>query len=122
MLLGCSFTYGDGLEDTEAFHSVLSKDSKRTIYNLGISAGSPTEALYFLREKEIRDDIIKIEEPIEYVIYTYIPGHEERVFNDNHVPKYKSINNDTKLVKANTDYFFKSYLIKYTISNMPKTQ
>lgn len=117
MLLGCSYTYGTGLKENEVFSSILFKETNRTIYNLGITSGSPAEALYLLRNPQIRKEIVGDEEPIEFVIFTYIPGHEKRLFTDTKVPKFKAIKKDTQLVPANSDLLFKNHTFQYFVRN-----
>lgn len=117
LLLGCSFTYGDGLKEEEVFSTVLSKGTNRTVYNLGINAGSPVEALYFLKNSNIRKEIVNIEKDIEYVFYTYIPGQEGRILTKNRCPKFKPIKNNTQLVISNIDLLNRSYLFDYFFDN-----
>ena len=74
LLLGCSFTYGEGLKDNETFSYKLSKLTKRPVYNYGLRGLGLQEAIYLILKNHIQ-----IKEPPEYIIYTYIGDHEERL-------------------------------------------
>ena len=70
VLFGCSFTYGSGLKEEQAFHSKLNKYWDKTVYNYGYPGGSPKEILYILRNWEkLKNHPNKNE--IEYFIYTF---------------------------------------------------
>ena len=75
VLFGCSFTFGDQLKPEETFSYQLSKYTNTTVYNYGVSGGSPKETLYLLR---YYNDINNISNP-QYVIYTYIDDHINRI-------------------------------------------
>lgn len=116
VLFGCSFTYGQHLEDKYAFHSVLSKYTKRNVYNLGICGGSPRESLYLLRDKQIINQTVQ-NQNVEYVIYTYIQDQKRRLYTDitGNVPHFK------KTEKGNALKFYNrhSYLYRtYTYRNI----
>lgn len=94
LLLGCSFTYGQFLEDKETFHRILSKQTNRSVYNLGIAGGSPREILYMLRNSDDLEKLIQ-NKNIEYVIYTYINDQERRLYTSirDIVPSFKEVHN-----------------------------
>lgn len=104
LLLGCSFSYGDGLKDEETFHSVLSEYTKRNVYNLSIRGGSIRDMLYILRNPEKYN--IKNISP-EYVIYTYIEEHNMRIYIDIHrfSPSFKVDLKNKKLINVNREIF-----------------
>lgn len=79
ILFGCSFTYGDHLNDDETFGYVLSKNYDRTVYNFGVSSGSPREMLYMLSNSE--KYLPKVD--AEYVFYVYIGDQARRLLFDN---------------------------------------
>ena len=82
ILAGCSFTYGDRLNYNETFSYILSKYTKHPVYNLGLGGTSPRTALYILRNKSLRNKLLKSAENIKYVIYTYIPDQLPRLYAD----------------------------------------
>lgn len=82
ILTGCSFTYGDGLSESEAFHSVLAKETKTNVINLGICCASPRETLDILKNEKTRNTLLNNISDAEYVIYTYIPDHKKRLYTD----------------------------------------
>lgn len=79
ILFGCSFTYGDHLNDDETFGYVLSEYYDRTVYNFGVSSGSPREMLYMLSNSE--KYLPKID--AEYIFYIYIGDQARRLLFDN---------------------------------------
>ncbi len=85
ILIGCSFTYGDGLERKDAFYSVLSRYTNRTVYNFGISGQGPQEFLYVLKDENIYK-LLHDTNNTEYVIYTYIPDHKRRIYSTGRFP------------------------------------
>ncbi len=82
VLLGCSFPYGYGLSNEESFHNVLSKYTKRPVYNLGNTGGSLREALYILRNKKLRTKLLGDSCHVKYFIYTFIPSHIDRLYSN----------------------------------------
>ena len=78
VLLGCSFTYGDGLDEFSNFSGQLSKQINGNIYNLGVSGGSPKSALYVLRNTKAYNSLVNEDKNIDYFIYTAILGQEHR--------------------------------------------
>lgn len=95
ILFGCSFVYGDSLKDNETFSAQLSKYTNRSVYNYGVSSGSPKETLYILRYyKELQN----IKNP-EYIIFTYVTDHKRRLYMyswtdcELDMPRFKKINN-----------------------------
>lgn len=49
LITGCSFAYGLFLDESDCFHSILSKATGRTTYNIAIPSGSPRELLFLLK-------------------------------------------------------------------------
>lgn len=79
ILFGCSFTYGDYLKDNETFGYVLSEYYDKTVYNFGVSSGSPREMLYMLSNSERY--LPKVD--AEYVFFVYIGAQVRRLLFDN---------------------------------------
>jgi hypothetical protein len=78
--LGCSFTFGEGVEDAETYPSrVASLLPKYRVYNFGILGSSPSEMLeHQLRGRDFRRNKA-IREPSGYVFFTFIDNHVARV-------------------------------------------
>ena len=77
VLFGCSYTYGDGLSEEETFSHQLYKSTKGyDVYNYGISGGGVQHMSYFIKDIKILEEV---KNPPEYVFYTYIPSHIDRV-------------------------------------------
>lgn len=119
ILLGCSFAYGEGLNEDENFSGVLSKFTKRAIYNLARGGHSQKTSLYILRENfnNTNEDILKNNNQVEYVIYTYIDNHLRRLYVNvafSPVPDYKIVKENNNLhLKYKKNYFYKNlYLYK----------
>ena len=77
ILFGCSFAYGMYLSDKSTMQYLMSKYTQRSIYNYALVGASPRETLYLLRNLNFDN----IENP-EYIIYTYIPDHRKRLYED----------------------------------------
>lgn len=111
VLVGCSYTYGQHLEDKYAFHNVLAKYTKRFVYNLGVCGGSPREILFILRNNKIINRTIK-NKNIDYVIYTYIQDHKHRLYTDItlNTPHFKKTDNGNALkFYKGSSYFYRTY-------------
>ena len=76
VLLGCSYTYGQNLDKSNNFSGQLARYMKRPVYNLGLIGAGIQHMIYILRSKQIQSII---NDP-EYVIYTYIPDHTNRLY------------------------------------------
>jgi hypothetical protein len=78
--LGCSYTFGEGVEDAETFPSrVASLLPRYRVYNFGILGSSPSEMLeHQLRGRGFRRNKA-IVEPSGYVFFTFIDDHVARV-------------------------------------------
>ena len=114
LLLGCSFTYGENLEDNETFSYILSQYTGRNVYNLGLIGGSLREMLYILKNDSILYTLVPKDEKFDYVIYTYIYDHVQRLFFNirTHSPVFKENNHSLEYVDYN--YIFQSSsLINY---------
>lgn len=70
LLLGCSYTYGHGLSKDENFSGMLSKATKRPVYNWAYLGEGPLQNLLRVREPANKKYITKGNP--EYVIYTYM--------------------------------------------------
>lgn len=105
ILYGCSFTYGEKLNNNETFSYQLANYVKRPVYNFGIKGHCIQHALFMVRKDEHYKNFT---EP-EYVIYTYIPAHLNRLLNTNYwgntsYLQYKVKNNH--LVQINSIFKF----------------
>jgi hypothetical protein len=98
ILLGCSFTYGDALNNDETFSKMLSSYTHSTVYNFGICGSGVNHAFFILQNDEILDKLLQKERNIDYVIYTYIEGHENRLYQVNGQYPYYKITKDNKFL------------------------
>lgn len=67
LITGCSFAYGLFLDEKDCFHSILSKATGRTVYNIAVPSGSPRELLFLLKNYE-KDDKAAIIPPVKQKI------------------------------------------------------
>ncbi len=74
--IGCSYTYGAGLEENQTFAYKLNKYTGRTTYNRGILASGPQLVYRQLSDKNFKEQV----PDAEYVIYTFIHHHLFRQF------------------------------------------
>lgn len=75
VLLGCSFTYGVGLNENETFSKKLSGYTNRSVYNRAIPGCGINHMLYMVKEGLSS----RIKNP-EQFIYTFIDGHIYRLY------------------------------------------
>ncbi len=75
VLLGCSFTFGVGLEENETFSKKLSDYTNRSVFNRGIPGCGINHMLYMVKEGLSS----KIKNP-EQFIYTFIDAHIYRLY------------------------------------------
>ena len=78
LIFGCSFAYGEALNDEQTFSYKLSQYTKRPVYNRGYLGWGIQDMLYQLRRKDFYNNI---KEP-EYIIYTYIGAHAIRLYSE----------------------------------------
>ena len=74
LLYGCSFTYGDGLKDNENFSYILSKTTKRPVYNFGLSGKGMQHSLHIMQNHP------KISPEPQYIIYTFLQRQIRRLY------------------------------------------
>ena len=74
ILFGCSFAYGEGLEDSQTFAYKLSKMTKRSVYNRAEGGMGPQIMLYQLQKENLKQII----PDCDYIIYIYVNDHVER--------------------------------------------
>ena len=72
LFLGCSFTFGQGVNDEETFPYLVGKKTGLRTYNAGIPGASPTMVLKRIREDEFPGPVSDAETT---VIFTVIPDH-----------------------------------------------
>lgn len=87
ILLGCSFTYGETIYDTENFSYKLQELTHRKVYNKGNPSWGPQFVLRDIQKSDFFNNQ-EIVEP-EYAVYTFITDHLRRIYTD-----YFSIDND----------------------------
>lgn len=78
--MGCSFTYGENIDQEETLSYKLQQLTKRKVYNTGRTSWGPQ---FILRDIQKGDFFNKLEiVPPEYVIYTFISDHIRRIYTD----------------------------------------
>lgn len=77
-IFGCSYAYGQYLEENETFQYLLSKSIKHPVYNDAYLGMSVQHMLYLLENKNY--DFDKTKPP--FIIYMMIYGHWGRMFSD----------------------------------------
>lgn len=75
ILFGCSVTYGNLLKDNENFSGVLSKITKRPVYNM---AGDGWTLTHMLKNLQSNPTIENINP--DYIIYTFITDQKRRLY------------------------------------------
>ena len=137
LFFGCSFTFGEGVQDNETLPFYFSQSaSDFTVYNYGFHGYGPQEMLAKLQEGNFLEEI---QESSGIIIYTYLPEvHELRAIGSMYVyngwganmPYYK-ITSDNELVRQGnfstgrrfTSFVYKilgrSFLVKYFNLQIP---
>ena len=77
ILFGCSVTYGNLLDSENNFSGILSRISKRPVYNMAYDGWGPAHMLKLLKENRNKN-LFFIKNP-EYVVYTIIKDHKKRL-------------------------------------------
>lgn len=79
LFVGCSFTFGDGIESEFAFPSRFGYYSSENAYNLGVGGGSQLHHLKFLANSKY-NDFYKLRNNLpSTVVYTFIDDHMRRI-------------------------------------------
>src|SRR5690606_24068826 len=78
LLLGCSITFGEGVNNEDAFPSKLGALLKERTYNLGVMGSSPSVALHTMLKKK-EDFLASIAPGETIVIYNFIDDHLMRI-------------------------------------------
>jgi len=78
IFFGCSYAYGQNLEDNETIEYLLSQKTDRTVYNRGFMGMGLSQMLYITRNKDFYNYIDK--EP-EYAFYIFITDHINRILS-----------------------------------------
>lgn len=76
LFMGCSYTYGWGLNNDQLLSTKMAKLTNRTSYNRGIAASGAQHIYYQLN----RYDFYKEVPDAEYIIYTFIYDHISRLY------------------------------------------
>lgn len=74
MIFGCSFGFGDGLDDYQNFSGQLNKITNFNVFNRSEGGIGPQIMLYQFETKKVLD----ITKDCDYIIYVYIPDHLRR--------------------------------------------
>ena len=115
ILFGCSDTYGYELGENENFSGVLSKLTKRPVYNM---SGVSWTFAHMLKNLQSNPTIENLNP--DYIIYTYINDQRYRMFfiqgwpSDTGLYLRYRIDKNNNLVEVKTDYpfYWRSYLVK----------
>lgn len=76
LFFGCSYMYGWGLNQDQLLPTKIAKLSNRTTYNRGIAAAGTQHMYYQLKN----DDFYKEVPDAEYIFYTFIYDHLNRLY------------------------------------------
>lgn len=77
IIFGCSFAYGERIDEEQTVSYKLSYLTKRPVYNRALGSWGVQHMLYQLRRKDFYKQVKKP----EYVIYIYINDHIRRLYN-----------------------------------------
>lgn len=108
LLFGCSVTYGNLLDENKNFSGILSKETKRPVYNFSYDGWGPAHMLKLLSEDK---RLLFIKDP-EYIIYTYINDHKRRIVSSQGWPyssqlyKIYDVDKNNNLIEVPRKYPF----------------
>lgn len=115
LFFGCSFTEGLDLNKEQTLAYKISDLTNRTTYNRGKSSTGPQFMYYQLNDKNFKKEV----PDAEYIIYTFIWVHFERLYNYrtcqflNYLNlRYKNVNNQLVEVKPTFAPIYSLYTIK----------
>ena len=120
IFIGCSYTVGEGLSDTQKIDYKISKLTGRTTYSRAISGGGPQMALFQFKKGMIKKDI----PDAQFIIYTYVPDHAYKTLEYRlsylstrlNLRYEKNHNHQLSEVKPFLPILYSSFLVK-TIQN-----
>lgn len=109
LFLGCSYTFGSGVDDTSTFPSIFSqKNSDFHVYNYGFSGYGPHQMpLLFKDGINVINDKSVIEDT-GICVYTYIQDHLNRVYGGSVYLSYGSNTPDVYIENGNAIYQYRS--------------
>lgn len=119
ILFGCSFAYGDNLNEKQTFSNKLSKITNSPIYNLSLGGWSVANMLYQIENEQI---LKQIKEPM-YVIYVFVPVQLHRPFlhvyhpSDNKLSVHYDIKGSILKETKKPPFLYSLYTIK-KVDNM----
>ena len=124
LFMGCSFTYGDGLDEDETVSAIMAKLTGRPVYNRG---GRGWGLSQFYYQSKLSQLYKTVKEP-EYIIYTYISQQSGRLdkykiepYCVEFQPKYKIVKGKLKEQKPKFFdhlYFIQEYQKKYAYNKI----
>lgn len=117
LFFGCSFTEGLGLKNEQTLAYKISELSNRTTYNRGKSSTGPQFMYYQLNDKNFKKEV----PDAEYIIYTFIWAHFERLYNYRTCRFIKYLNLRYKIVNnhlVEVDTIFPPIYSLYTVKNI----
>ena len=83
LFFGCSFTFGEGVQDDETLPFFVGQLASRyRPYNYGVNGYGPQQMVAKLQQGDIRAEI---NEPEGILVYTFIDDHIHRVIGSQHV-------------------------------------
>jgi len=83
LFFGCSYTFGDGVEDDETLPFFVGQLASRSRpYNYGVSGFGPQQMVAKLQQGNIKAEI---DEPEGFLVYTFIDDHVHRVIGSQHI-------------------------------------
>lgn len=116
IIFGCSFAYGDGLNNSQTFSHKLFTQTSRPIYNRSFSAWGVQQMLYQLK----REDFYKEVKKPEYIIFVIMSDHINRVYYHTFRSidtienlRYFNENGELKRSQQTTNIFNSFWMVKH---------
>ncbi len=95
ILLGCSFTFGEGLKYESSIPAILNReDSTLNTYNYGLSGFGPHQNLLLFGQGLNLINRKSIKEESGFLLYTFIIAHLDRVYGSSDYLKFGALTPD----------------------------
>lgn len=122
---GCSFAEGAGLEDNQTPCYKISKLSQRSCINKAKGATGTQFMYYQINDDKFTDDV----QNADFIIYTFIWNHIQRLYNYQVNPlidmfnlRYKLVNDELKNITPKCNPLYSSFFVKRILNNVVRKQ
>ncbi|MDR1783010.1 MAG: hypothetical protein LBR13_01940 [Dysgonamonadaceae bacterium] len=103
IFLGCSFTFGEGVDNNSTFPAIFErKNPQYKSYNYGISGTGPSHSVLFFDKKVNTINKETVKESDGFALYTFINDHLNRVYGSGAYITYAQLNSPNVFVDGDS--------------------